>query len=51
LDEDFIVIESGGKEIEETNMKGYYTGEGPGLPRGKIKAAILDAVIVFSFRK
>lgn len=52
LDEDFLMVESGGQEIEGTNMKGYYDGEGPGLPRGKsVEAAILDAVIVFSLKK
>ncbi len=47
LDEDFIVA----KDSEEANMKGYYEGEGPGLPHGDSVTAILDAVIVFSLRK
>lgn len=51
LDEDFIVVESEGKEIEEKNMRGYYECEGPGLPHGNSVEAILDAVIVFSLKK
>jgi hypothetical protein len=51
LDDDFMVVESGGKEIDETNMKGYYAGEGSGLPHGNKVEAILDAVIVFSLKK
>jgi len=48
LDEDFIVVKDSG----EANMKGYYDGEGPGLPRrDAVEAAILDAVIVFSLKK
>jgi hypothetical protein len=48
LDEDFIVAKDSG----EANMKGYYDGEGPGLPRrDAVEAAILDAVIVFSLKK
>jgi hypothetical protein len=48
LDEDFIVVKDSG----EANMKGYYDGEGPGLPRrDAVEAAILDAVIVFSIKK
>ena len=50
LDEDFIVVESDGKEIDEMNLKGYFAGEGPGLPRGK-SVAVLDAVIAFSLKK
>lgn len=50
LDEDFIVVE--GAKDEDTNMIGYYNGEGPGLPRGNgVEAAILDSVIVFSLKK
>jgi len=47
LDEDFIVPKDSG----EANMKGYYEGEGPGLPHGDSVSAILDAVIVFSLKK
>jgi len=48
LDDDFIVAKDSG----EANMKGYYDGEGPGLPRrDAVEAAILDAVIVFSIKK
>jgi hypothetical protein len=47
LDEDFMV----GKDSGEANMKGYYEGEGPGLPHGNNVTAILDSVIVFSIRK
>ncbi len=47
LDEDFIVA----KESGEANMKGYYEGEGPGLPHGDSVTAILDAVIVFGVKK
>lgn len=46
LDEDFIVPKDSG----EANMKGYYEGNGPGLPHGKSVTAILDAVIVFSLK-
>jgi hypothetical protein len=51
LDEDFIVVQSDGKDIEEKNMKGYYDGEGPGLPHRKGIDAVLDAVIVFSLKR
>lgn len=47
LDEDFIVA----KESGEANMKGYYEGDGPGLPHGGSVTAILDSVIVFSLKK
>lgn len=47
LDEDFIVSKDSG----EANMKGYYEGDGPGLPHGDSVTAILDAVIVFSIKK
>jgi hypothetical protein len=47
LNEDFIVA----KESGEANMKGYYEGEGPGLPHGDSVTAILDSVIVFSLKK
>jgi hypothetical protein len=47
LGEDFIVSKDSG----EANMKGYYEGEGPGLPHGDTVTAILDAVIVFSIKK
>jgi len=47
LDEDFIVSKDSG----EANMKGYYEGDGPGLPHGDTVTAILDAVIVFSIKK
>ena len=46
LDEDFIVPKDSG----EANMKGFYEGNGPGLPHGKSVTAILDAVIVFSLK-
>ena len=46
LDDDFIVAKDSG----EANMKGYYEGDGPGLPHGDKVTAILDAVIVFSLR-
>jgi hypothetical protein len=46
--DDFVVAKDSG----EANMKGYYDGEGPGLPRrDAVEAAILDAVIVFSLKK
>ena len=35
----------------EANMKGYFEGEGPGLPHGDKVTAILDAVIVFSLKQ
>jgi hypothetical protein len=35
----------------EVNLKGYYEGNGPGLPHGKKFKAILDAVLVFSVAK
>jgi hypothetical protein len=47
LNEDFIVA----KESGEANMKGYYEGEGPGLPHGDSVTALLDSVIVFSLKK
>lgn len=47
LDEDFIVARDSG----EANMKGYYEGDGSGLPHGEDVTAILDAVIVFSLKK
>jgi hypothetical protein len=47
LDEDFIVQKDSG----EANMKGYYEGNGPGLPHGEKVTAILDSVIVFSLKK
>ena len=47
LDEDFIVPKDSG----EANMKGYYEGDGPGLPHGESVTAILDGVIVFSIKK
>ena len=47
LDENFIV----NKDSGEANMKGYYEGEGSGLPHGESVTAILDAVIVFSLKK
>lgn len=47
LNEDFIVPKDSG----EANMKGFYTGEGPGLPHSDSVTAILDAVIVFSLKK
>ena len=34
-----------------TNMKGYYEGDGTGLPHGEKVKAILDGVIVFSVAK
>src|SRR5256885_8635898 len=43
---DFIVSKDSG----EANMKGYYEGEGDGLPHGDTVTAILDAVIVFSIK-
>lgn len=46
LDDDFIVPKDSG----EANMKGFYEGNGPGLPHGKTVTAILDAVIVFSLK-
>ena len=50
LDEDFIVVE--GAKDDDTNMIGYYDGEGPGLPRRDgVEAAILDAAIVFSIKR
>ncbi len=45
--DDFIVTKDSG----EANMKGYYEGEGPGLPHGDSVTAILDSVIVFSLKK
>lgn len=39
------------KEPGEANMKGYYEGDGPGLPHGDSVTPILDAVIVFSLKK
>jgi hypothetical protein len=47
LDDDFVVTQGSG----EANMKGYYEGEGPGLPHGDKVTAILDAVIVFSLKR
>jgi len=47
LEEDFVVNE----HSKETNMKGYYEGEGSGLPHGDTVTAILDAVIVFGIKK
>ncbi|MBP7864713.1 MAG: hypothetical protein KA419_02090 [Acidobacteria bacterium] len=50
LDKDFTVI---GDSDEETDMSGYYSIKGPGLPfdEDKAAAAVLDAVIVFSLKK
>ena len=45
--DDFVVSKDSG----ETNMKGYYEGNGSGLPHGDSVTAILDAVIVFSIKK
>jgi len=39
------------KDSGETNMNGYYEGNGSGLPHGESVTAILDAVIVFSIKK
>lgn len=39
------------KDSGEANMKGYYVGDGSGLPHGDTVTAILDAVIVFSLKK
>jgi hypothetical protein len=39
------------KDSGEANMKGFYAGDGPGLPHGDSVTAILDAVIVFSLKK
>jgi len=50
LEDDFMVVESDDKQIDEMNLKGYFAGEGPGLPRGK-SVAVLDAVIAFSLKK
>jgi len=47
LDDDFIVAKDSG----EANMKGYYEGNGLGLPHGENVTAILDGVIVFSLKK
>jgi hypothetical protein len=47
LNDDFIVAKDSG----EANMKGYYVGNGSGLPHGKSVTAILDAVIVFSLKQ
>lgn len=47
LDDDFIVSKDSG----EVNMKGFYKGDGSGLPHGKSVTAILDAVIAFSLKR
>ena len=47
LDPDFTVTKDSG----ETHMKGYYEGNGPGLPHAQKVTAILDAVIVLSLEK
>lgn len=50
LNKDFTVV---GDDEEETDMSGYYSLKGPGLPfdEDKASAAVLDAVIVFSLKK
>ena len=60
LDDDFIA-DTGSSGIAsdakittaegEGNFKGFYTGDGSGLPHGKAVTAILDAVIVFTLKK
>ncbi len=44
IDDDFVVQKDSG----ETNMRGWYEGNGAALPHGKTITAILDAVIIFT---
>lgn len=50
VDDDFSVANSNGGDSQ---MVGYYQGEGPGLPFNKqsVSAAVLDSVIVFKLKK